>query len=40
MRASAGNLHFAGEHTNHEYSGMESAVVSGLHAAIKVLEQC
>lgn len=38
MGDSVGNLHFAGEHTNHEYSGMESALVSGLHAAVNVIE--
>ena len=30
---SVGRLHFAGEHTNHDYSGMESALVSGIDAA-------
>lgn len=37
MAESAGNLHFAGEHTNHEYSGMESALVSGINAANQIL---
>jgi monoamine oxidase len=39
MGESAGNLHFAGEHTNHEYSGMESALVSGLTAANKIIKR-
>ncbi|SEK81394.1 monoamine oxidase [Colwellia chukchiensis] len=39
MAETAGNLHFAGEHTNHNYSGMESALVSGLNAASKVIER-
>ncbi|XQW83568.1 flavin monoamine oxidase family protein [Thalassotalea piscium] len=38
MGESAGNLHFAGEHTNHAYSGMESALVSGVNAATKVMQ--
>jgi monoamine oxidase len=37
MAESANNLHFAGEHTNHEYSGMESALISGITAADKVI---
>lgn len=36
LAESAGNLHFAGEHTEHRYSGMESALVSGLNAVAKV----
>ena len=36
MGKSANRLHFAGEHTNHDYSGMESALVSGVDAANSV----
>ncbi|WP_077343526.1 flavin monoamine oxidase family protein [Pseudocolwellia agarivorans] len=39
MGESAGNLHFAGEHTNHDYNGMESALVSGLNAASQVIQK-
>jgi len=38
MAEPAGNIYFAGEHTNHEYSGMESALVSGLTASGQVME--
>lgn len=36
MGEPAGNIYFAGEHINHEYSGMESALVSGLEAVDKI----
>lgn len=39
MGESAGYLHFAGEHTNHDYNGMESALVSGLNAASQVIQK-
>jgi len=39
MGESVGNLHFAGEHTQHNYSGMESALVSGLSTASHVIQK-
>lgn len=39
MACIEGKLHFAGEHTEFMYSGMESAIVSGLRAAQEVTER-
>lgn len=36
FQQAAGTMHFAGEHTNHEYSGIESALVSGLVAVEQI----
>lgn len=36
MAAPEGNLHFAGEHTEFDYPGMESALVSGLRAVSEI----
>lgn len=38
MGGTCGQLHFAGEHTNHDYSGMESALVSGVDAANRIIQ--
>tara|TARA_R110001583_G_scaffold156201_2_gene307916 strand:+ start:285 stop:872 length:588 start_codon:yes stop_codon:yes gene_type:complete len=39
MANTDGKLHFAGEHTEFMYSGMESAIVSGLRATQEVFER-
>ncbi|QHJ13895.1 Pseudooxynicotine oxidase [Paraglaciecola mesophila] len=39
MASIEGRLHFAGEHTEFMYSGMESAIVSGVRAAQEVAER-
>ena len=39
MASVEGKLHFAGEHTEFMYSGMESAIISGLRAAQEISER-
>lgn len=38
MANAEGNLHFAGEHTEFDYPGMESALVSGMRAVSEIKE--